>query len=61
MRPRRPHNLGLMGPVCPEREKLDQTSRGKPNQAMCVQCGRATARRDDDGLAWCGGRKINVV
>ncbi len=48
---------GLDGPPCPERNDLDQGYHLRPPaQAMCVRCGRVTARRDTDGLAWCGGQ-----
>ncbi len=48
---------GLDGPACPQRHHLDQhTPPGhRPCQAMCVRCGRVTARRDGDGQPWCGG------
>lgn len=44
---------GLEGPPCVYRTQYSQVGVG---QAMCVQCGRVTVRRDrGDGLAWCGG------
>lgn len=49
---------GLEGAPCPEQAHLDQDTpkRMRPCQAMCTRCGRVTARRDVDGLAWCGGQ-----
>jgi hypothetical protein len=48
---------GLDGHPCPERAALDQnTPNGmRPCQAMCIRCGRVTARRDSHGYAWCAG------
>lgn len=47
---------GLSGPPCVERVDRGQSSPdGRPRQAMCTRCGRVTARRDAEGLAWCGG------
>lgn len=48
---------GLDGPACPIREHLDQrTPVGmRPQGALCTRCGRMTARRDENGLPWCGG------
>lgn len=47
---------GVDGPACPERELLDQGYLlDPPQQAMCIRCGRVTARRDTDNMPWCGG------
>lgn len=42
---------------CPEYYVLDQrTPAGMtPCGACCIACGRVTARRDPDGMPWCGG------
>lgn len=44
-------------PPCRERYALDQrTPAGMtPCGACCIACGRVTARRDPDGMPWCGG------
>lgn len=44
-------------PQCRERYALDQsTPAGMPsNHKCCIVCGRVTARRDHDGMPWCGG------
>lgn len=56
---RRAHLYGHFaagGLACRERVGLDHASpAGQPCQAMCVRCGRVTARRREDGYAWCGG------
>lgn len=47
---------GLTAPPCPQRAELDQGyALRPPKQQMCVLCGRVTARRDNDGMPWCGG------
>lgn len=48
---------GVDGPECPERPGLDQRSPagGLPCSAMCIQCGRVTARRNSAGRGWCAG------
>lgn len=45
------------GLPCRERFALDQSTPAgmRPCQACCVRCGRVTARRDAEGLPWCGG------
>jgi hypothetical protein len=48
--------LGLDGPACPERGRLEEL----PNSAstrwrLCNRCHRVTTRIDLDGIAWCGG------
>jgi hypothetical protein len=52
---------GLDGPPCPQRAHLDQRSPagGPPAQAMCVHCGRVTARRGPDGQPACEGDPPN--
>ena len=45
---------GLDGPPCPDRRYMPQTT-DTPMTAMCIHCGRLTARRDTDNAAWCGG------
>jgi hypothetical protein len=51
---------GLMGPECPQRALLAQTV-PEPTTAMCVRCGRITARRDIDGMPWCGGSTVKMT
>lgn len=45
------------GLPCRERFALDQNTPAgmRPCQACCIRCGRVTARRDPDGMPWCGG------
>lgn len=45
------------GLPCKERFALDQhTPEGMPPcQKCCIACGRVTARRDENGMPWCGG------
>jgi hypothetical protein len=48
--------VGLDGPACVERLRFTQSSLGRPDTAMCLRCGRITARRSvEDGMPWCGG------
>lgn len=51
------------GLPCPEREGLDHdTPAGmRPSQKMCIRCGRVTARRGQNGYAWCGGQLPEVT
>lgn len=46
--------------ACPERADLEQgTPPGlRPSQQCCIRCCRVTARRDADGMPWCGGRSL---
>ena len=56
------YGLALDMSACPERGPDDEGLPERhgyhlrpPSAALCVLCGRATARRDADGAAWCGG------
>lgn len=50
---------GLEGPPCRERADLDQGYNLLPSRhALCVRCGRVTARRDTDTMPWCGGSAV---
>lgn len=54
---------GWAGPECVERSSLPQSTPAgsRPCQRMCVWCGRVTARRDFDGMPWCGGHWVGDV
>jgi len=51
------------GNPCPERAGLDQSTPAgmRPAQKCCIRCGRVTARRDSEGLPWCGGLPIQAA
>lgn len=55
-------HLARSGARCPERAGLDQSTPDGllPASQMCSRCGRVTARRDDDGMPWCGGSPVTV-
>ena len=57
MRPPAGNRLAAGIPPCRERYALNQhTPAGMtPSQKCCIRCGRVTARRDCDGMPWCGG------
>lgn len=54
--------LARSAPPCRERVDLDQGIPAGllPCQQMCARCGRVTARRDPDGMPWCGGDPVTV-
>lgn len=53
-------HLAQGGLACRERVDLDQSTPDGllPSQRCCTRCGRVTARRDPDGLPWCGGEPV---
>ena len=50
-------NIPDGGLPCRERYALNQSTPAGmlPCQRLCIRCGRVTARRDQNGMPWCGG------